>query len=302
MTGKVYVAKESTSQEIKETTQAILAKLNNSNEKEMFVINAILSDDEALNEWGFRQDGIGSVINNAFDLNSAALAACGTVAEIAANKSVMAVIGANAAAVRVCVRNKVLVAAMEDEHVLAAGMGYAVFDVGDVVTLNYGGTPTEFRVVHKNYRTQNKIVLVSENVLAETRWIYVNKSEAYKSCNLRTYLNSTVLSNFSEEIQAAMAASAFHPSQYDGVLLNDKIWALSYNEVMSVTSTNDHADNSALDYFKDAESRKKTLNGTAYGWWLRTKSGDTSAYYIDTAGNVSSSSSGTYGVVPAFEI
>ena len=293
MTGKVYVAKESTSQEI-------LAKLG-SGGNEMFVINAILSDDEALNEWGFRQDGIGSVINNAFNLNSAALAACGTVAEIAANKSVMAVIGANAAPVRVCIRNKVLVAAMEDEYVLAAGMGYAVFDVGDVVTLNYGGTPTEFRVVHKNYRTQNKIVLVSENVLAETSWVERYKSEAYKSCKLRTYLNSTVLPNFSEEIQAAMATSAFHPDQYDGVL-NDKIWALSYNEVMSATSADDHADNSTLDYFKDAESRKKTLNGTAYGWWLRTKNSDTRAHYIDIEGNVSSSSSGTYGVVPAFEI
>ena len=43
MTGKVYVAKESTSQEI-------LAKLG-SGGNEMFVINAILSDDEALNEW-----------------------------------------------------------------------------------------------------------------------------------------------------------------------------------------------------------------------------------------------------------
>ena len=138
MTGKVYVAKESTSQEI-------LAKLG-SGGNEMFVINAILSDDEALNEWGFRQDGIGSVINNAFDLNSVALAACGTVAEIAANNSVMTVIGANAAAVRACSRNKVLVAAMEDEHVLMAGKGYAVFDVGNTVTLNYGGTPTEFLV------------------------------------------------------------------------------------------------------------------------------------------------------------
>lgn len=293
MTGKVYVAKESTSQEI-------LAKLG-SGGNEMFVINAILSDDEALNEWGFRQDGIGSVINSAFDLNSAALAACGTVAEIAANKSVMAVIGANTAAVRACSRSKVLVAAMEDEHVLAAGKGYTVFDVGDVVTLNYGGTPTEFRVVHKNYRTQNKIVLVSENALAETKWIYINKSESYRSSNLRTYLNATVLSAFSEEIQAAMAASEFHPSQYNEVL-NDKIWALSYNEVGVGKITTDHADNFALDYFKDAASRKKTLNGTAYGWWLRTKNGDTSAYYIDTAGNVSSSSSGTFGVVPAFEI
>lgn len=300
MTGKVYVAKESTSQEIKETTQAILAKLG-SGGNEMFVINAILSDDEALNEWGFRQDGIGSVINSAFALNSAALAACDTVAEIAANKSVMAVIGANAAAVRVCIRNKVLVAAMEDEYVLAAGMGYAVFDVGDTVTLNYGGTPTEFRVVHKNYRTQNKIVLVSENVLAETSWIKSYKSEAYKSCNLRTYLNSTVLSAFSEEIQAAMAASAFRPSQYDEVL-NDKIWALSHKEAGTGGNTYTHAEDIALDYFNDREKRMKTLNGTAYGWWLRTKGSDTSACCIDTSGYASSASTGTNGVVPAFEI
>lgn len=273
------VAKESSIQEV-------LSKLGNGN-TESFIINAMLSDDASLNEWAFRQNGIGSAINNAFALNSTALSKCNTVTEIASNSSAINVIGSNIAAVTVCVKNKTLASALSDELILAANMGYYVFNVGDTVTINWSGSSTVFRVVDKNYNRENTINLVSENVLAKMQW-YSYKYDGYTSSILRSWLNSTFLSGLSDAMQAAIYPVG-----------GDKVSAPSYTEVGLDTN------NKGFAYFTSNTLRKKTFNNTACEWWLCThsSSSDTSVFYIDTYGNVSSTSSYVeFGVVPTFVI
>lgn len=192
----------------------------------------------------------------------------------------------------------------DSEEILVKGLGYQYYEVGDLVTLNYSGNPTPFRVVHKNYRTQNKIVLVSENILTTSQWH--SSANNYSSSTLRSYLNSTVLSNFSDEIQNAIVATNVDcHDNTAAVTCTDKIWALSYAEVGFGTHDYAPVEGTALDYFKDAASRIKYLNGAANTWWLRTPYTDSAyrAWYVGTGGsNGSIIVSNSFGVVPALEI
>ena len=281
------------------------------NSEEGFTIIGMLSDDASLNEWAFRQKKIGDVLNKAFELNSEALADCETVAEISASSAALAAIGTNVNAMKVCAKHRTLAASFieyaPDELVLQMGLGYLRYNVGDLVTLDMYGVPTPFRVAHKDYKTTNKIVLVAENAITSNVW-HTSNVNSYSSCSMRTYLNDNVLAGFSEEIQDAIVTTAVAcHNKATAKTCNDKIWLLSYAEVGLGTNSNAPAEGSVLSYFSTGgqTSRIKTLNGEAVIWWLRTpiSNGDTSAWYVKADGSANyNNCSGTYGVVPAFEI
>lgn len=289
----------------------LAAASSGSSGDEMFVINALLSDDEGLNEWAFRQPNIGSIINNAFELGSSALAGCATVEAIAANSTAIAAISGNVNAMKACARNEVLapnfIQQMPDEMALRMGYGYLKYNVGALVTIDYYGTPTQFRVVHKNYKTTNKIVLVSENILNSYVW-HTSAANNYSSSALRTFLNSNVLGGFSQEIQDAIVTTAVAcHNKATAVTCNDKIWALSYAEVGLGTATYAPAEGSVLSYFSSGgtNARIKTQNGTAAIWWLRTpySDGTGNAWIVSAGGSATNYNvTGGQGVVPAFEI
>ena len=281
------------------------------NSEEGFTIIGLLSEDTSLNEWAFRQKKIGDVINKAFELNSDALAECETVAEIAASSEALAAIGTNENAMKVCAKHKDLAASFveyaPDELVLQLGLGYLRYEVGAVVTLNHYGTPMKFRVVHKNYKTTNKIILLAEDIVLSHVW-HTSNVNSYSSCALRTYLNDEFLAGFSEEIQDAITtpAVACH-NKATAKTCNDKIWLPSYAEVGLGTNTYAPVEGTVWDYYSagTAATRIKTLNGEAAIWWLRTPNSgnDTSAWGVGADGSADYySCSAGYGVVPAFEI
>jgi len=159
---------------------------------------------------------------------------------------------------------------MPDEMALRMGYGYLKYEVGALVTLDYYGTPTQFRVAHKNYKTTNKIVLVAENIINSYVW-HTSNTNNYSSCALRTFLNNNVLGGFSQEIQDAIVTTAVAcHNKATAVTCNDKIWPLSMTEV-GLSDGNAPAEGSALSYFKNGgtNARIKTQNGTAATWWLR---------------------------------
>lgn len=291
---------------LEETIQQAMQSAGGSGDM-LFVLFGLYSDDEGIWEWCFRQPQIGQALNAGFNLGSDALDDCESVAEIVANADVIAKIGANADAVAICSKDPTLAAAlisyMDDESVLAAGLGYQKFSVGNEVTLDWYGNPTKFIVAHKGYKTSGKIVLVSKTFLGGHIWA-AGEDISYNnySCSgLRTYLNTTVLEGFSDRIQAAIAqtAVACH-DKATAATCNDKIWALSHAEAGLDTHQYAPVEGSALSYFNSAARR--SLGGI---WWLRTpySNNASNAWRVTTDGTANADGTTLeYGVVPAFEI
>lgn len=267
---------------------------------------ALLSNDVLQNDWGFKQSGIGAIINDIFGLNSEDLSGCDTVNDIAGSPAAIEAISGNTQAVYMCAKNNTLAAALEsqydDESILAAGLGHLRYNVGDIIQLTYGGVKQPFVVAHKNYMTQNKIVLVSVDVLDKD--IQYKAPNNYSSSALRTYLNSTMLTKFSAEIQSAMVVSPVPCHNYTTeITCNDKMWALSGTEVGFTGVENMPEEGRIMDAFKgDSKLRMKDVR-----WWLRTPgtSKTYNAFYVNTDGSSDIANiSGTLkcGMICAFEI
>lgn len=275
------------------------------------LVNNLLSDSDNSNKWALRQTGIGAALNSAFDLNNPTLAGLSTASAIAANKSVLYSLYFDDTMKTLCSKNPTINSAFNSltvETILADGYGYKKYNVGDTVTLKYNGADTTFRVVHKNYKTANKIVLMSENILENKQW-HSSSANNYSSSSIRTYLNSTVLGRFSSAIQNTIVTTsvACHDKS-TAITCKDKIWLPSCTEVGLSTNTSiSPVEGSCFSYFStDATNRRiKKLNGTANYWWLRTPNSYYSnfAWYVNTDGSDGTSGvTASYGVVLAFEI
>lgn len=199
---------------------------------------------------------------------------------------------------------------MTDEEILVNGRGYLAFSVGDLVTLTWFGKPTKFRVVHKGYKTENKIVLVKEEIETFHPFYRQYSSDKernnYANSDIRKYLNTIFLQGFSAEVQAAIANT---PVEYveggDIQTVKDKLWLLSAVEVGFGPKSFMPVEGKPLDYFDGDKKRIKFFGKEEDFWWLRTPCSDNSnyAWLVDADGtadyyNVTYS----YGVVPAFEI
>lgn len=273
----------------------------------MLIANSLMSNNDAQIDWAFRQYGVGGALNAAFGLNSTALAACNTVNEIAASTAAINAIKTNSGAVAVCCKNSVLIQKFSDEDIIAAGSGYMKFNVGDLITLNYNGNATNFRVVHKNYLTQNKIVLLAEDCAFRKAWA-TPESNNYSTSAIREYLNSTVLNGFSQKNQNAITTPNLqcHDNKTEKIL-NDKIWLPSHEEMGYSTSEYAPVEGSTFSYYNGAENSKriKKLNNKAVLWWLRTPytySNSDVWHVIDSGSANGRGSSNSYGVAFAFEI
>ena len=302
-----FIAVDEINSQVMTSENNIKTQLNGvkDDNKKNFIINAILAEDSSLNDWGFKQNGIGNAINDAFYLNSSILANCNTVNEIANNTSAISAILTNYKATLICSKNLTLAAKLTDEIKLSAGYGYVFFNVGDIVTLKYNGTNTSFRVVRKS---NNKITLLSEKLVTSQVW-NSNGRNNYTTSSIRSYLNSTVLSGFSQAIQSAIIAPALSCHDYTTAkTVNDKIWLPSFTEMGYPSNSYAPVEGSAFEYFADNNNSKRIKsysNGSNSWWWLRTPytsgssgawgvSGDGGQYYLGVAGS--------YGVAFAFLI
>ena len=192
-----------------------------------------------------------------------------------------------------------------DEEMLLAGFGSDELDVGDVVKLKLFGEPTEFRVVHKNYKTDGKVVLMPENI----EFFHVfnrDYANVYETSEIRDYLNRVFLSGFHHLIQDAIVKTPVECSVDDEIrVVHDKLWLPSYTEVGFDGSGYAPKEGKPFEYFDSNEKRKKVGSKWEKFWWLRTPYSDstTSAWRVFTDGTASyNDTTYDYGVVPAFEI
>nr|WP_294682974.1 DUF6273 domain-containing protein [uncultured Anaerotignum sp.] len=272
----------------------------------MIIVNSLLSNNDAKIDWAFRQNGIGSVLNAACNVNSAALAACNTVNEIAASTAALDAILANKQAFELCCHNETIVQMFSDEDIIAADLGYIKFNVGDLVTLNYNGKATKFRVVHKDYLTKGKIVLLSEDCVSKERWD--GDYNKYSTSAIRAYLNSTALKGFSQKIQNAIVAPRLLCHDYKTqIALSDKIWLPSNTEVGGKEEQSTPVEGFVFDYYNGAVDSKriKKFNNSVAFWWLRTpQNGNTNLAKCvgETGGTSHYTVTYSHGVAFAFEI
>ena len=191
-----------------------------------------------------------------------------------------------------------------DEEMLLADFGSEELDVGDVVKLKLFGKPTEFRVVHKNYKTDGKVVLMPENI----EFFHVfnrDYANVYEASEIRDYLNRVFLSGFHPLIQDAIVKTPVECSVDDEIrVVHDKLWLPSYTE-MGFSGSDYAKEGKPFKYFDNKEKRRKVGSAWEKSYWLRTpSSNDTySAWYVTTGGGTYyNSTTYDYGVVPAFEI
>lgn len=200
-------------------------------------------------------------------------------------------------------------------------------EVGSTVKINVNGTPREFLVVHQGLPSSlydescDGTWLLMQDIYENRVWQSPNGYK-YESSTIHTYLNSTFLTLFDNNIKDAIKQVKIPYRKnggYDGTNqsgangLSCKIFLLSGYEVGWTSSDNQYfpQDGAKLSYFESGKStsannkRIANLNGSAANWWLRTPDTYHTGgvwYVVSNGGYGSSSASYSRGIRPAFTL
>lgn len=197
--------------------------------------------------------------------------------------------------------------------------------VGSAVKLKIKGVAKEFIIVHQGKPSSlyddscNGTWVLMKDLYEKRQWhsADVNKLE---SSTIHTYLNGDFLKLFDADIKAAIkqvkipyrsngGSGGTNQSGANG--LSTKIFLLSGYEVGLTTNDDQNypVDGARLSYFGSGEGtaacnrRIAYLNGTVFGWWLRSPYSALTnhTWYINTSGsgNYSALCSTTSGIRPA---
>lgn len=212
-----------------------------------------------------------------------------------------------------------------ERQIFSAGTPVGNLDIGDIVSLNVNGTPTDFIVVHQGkpsfrYDTScNGTWLLMKDCYEKRQWNSSNVND-YENSTINNYLNTTFLNLFESNIRNAIKqvkipyrkGAGYGNTVTSGARgLSTKIFLLSATEVgfnVEYMPTNEGA---CLSYFSGTaqngadNKRVAKLNGSATVWWLRSPycysvNGSTYALGVFGNGNWSNGGcSGSFGIRPA---
>lgn len=195
--------------------------------------------------------------------------------------------------------------------------------VGSIVKLKVNGTATEFIVVHQGKPSSmydescNGTWLLMKDIYENHVWDSSNVNK-YESSDIHSYLNSTFLNLFENNIRDAIkqvkipyrkGGGSGGSDQSGANGLSAKIFLLSGYEVGWTTSDIRYlpVDGAKLDYFESGDGtsasnkRIATHNGVAVRWWLRSPQTNNlySVIQVDSDGqSYSSNASSSYGIRP----
>lgn len=118
---------------------------------------------------------------------------------------------------------------------------------------------------------------------------------------MRSWLSDTLLKALPSDLQSVIkAVPKKNTANYGAATTSDKLWLPSFTEVGLDSGTTEGAKYSV---FKDAASRVRKNNGSAYYWWLRSVSSSSSFRFVTSDGSLNYNvASGGYGVVPCFSV
>lgn len=200
--------------------------------------------------------------------------------------------------------------------------------IGDIVKLKVNNTAREFIVVQHGKPSSiyddsflNTTILLMKDVYESRQWHSSNVND-YANSTIHSYLNSTFLNLFDENIRNAIVQVKvpYRPGSGTSMSVNTgasglsaKIWLPSGYEMGWTNSDNQYfpPDGAKFSYFDAGtgttanNKRIGYLSGTATVWWLRSPnaSSSTNAWHVLTNGSFSSHScSGTFGVRPALAL
>lgn len=192
---------------------------------------------------------------------------------------------------------------------LIGGTGYDIsfgtpvgeLAVGSSVYMNVDGTRSEFIIVHQGNPDPtiyddscNGTWVLMKDIYRKYVWDATNND--YENSDVHRYLNNTFLGTLETNIQNAIkqvkipylyGAGSGRPIKTGADGLSTKIFLLSGHEVdwTGSNSSSLPADGTKLDYFSsssgDNSRRIAKYNGSAIGWWLRSR-GITNVYDVWT--------------------
>ena len=197
-----------------------------------------------------------------------------------------------------------------------AGARYAV---GDTKMLDLG---TEGEIcVHVAQVDSGGITFVSKVTLANTKRMNPSNSSGtqgtganggWEHCEMRTYLNTTILALLPAELQAAVKTVTKYSDNvvdgastitHDGCVTQDKLWLLSAQEVFGGASYETQGAQYSDLLSDDSHRTVYTQGGARTSWWLRSAASKTSFRGVNNRGVIESSSptaSNNRGVVFGF--
>lgn len=212
--------------------------------------------------------------------------------------------------------DQVLAGIMRPKTAEAFGLTYTPVSVdlstaaeGDIVQLPEGGKPAEFYVAKLDYESDlngaGRTLVVRKDAY-ETRAWHSSNVNAYATCTLDTWFNSTYKALLSADIQAAMGTTKFYYTPGNGNTtvsqLERAVFALSLTE-LGQSHTDANVEGTALSI---ADTLKIAyLNGAATTQWTRSPyTGSTAgAWLLSTDGGISSGiCTSTLGARPAFTL
>lgn len=174
-------------------------------------------------------------------------------------------------------------------------------EVGQSVFMNVNGLirGNEYMIIHKGLPSSaydsscDGIWVLRKYTYENYYWSQNNTGAAYKDSTIHQYLNSTVLSKFSTDIQNIIKQVQIPSITYNSNTVSAKLFLLSYTEVFggNVPGLN-QPEGAILDYFNGAtaEDRRGWTSETkqsANAWWLRNQ------YNLNSSGAFLVNSSGT---------
>lgn len=180
-----------------------------------------------------------------------------------------------------------------------------VYSLGDIKYMYLNGTPMPMQIVAFDEGT-SKISWVCKSILDTHNMNPTNDTTGgWASSNMRAWLRETIYPMIDSTIRnriVAVTKDYYDAKTSSRLTISDTVWIPSEYEIFGTTSY----ENSGTLYtgvFTNTTSRIKKLglNGSAYGWWLRSASSGT--YFRDVGsggGAYSSGASNASGVVLGF--
>ena len=160
------------------------------------------------------------------------------------------------------------------------GNGAANYEIADINNLVPGG-----------------VVLVRKNIYSNSTF---GSTKNYPNGTLDNLIKTTIYNKMPQQLRDKMMDLTFNLSGSGDI--TRKMFALTYTMV-GFGNNGNVTEGKALQLYTSNYSRKKTLNGSAAGWWLSSQVSSGGVWRVGTGGSAYETYlSSTYGVVPAFVI
>ena len=191
--------------------------------------------------------------------------------------------------------------ALRRKMMIAGGGGAPISDLPLGALINIGtdggaGTPN-YEIADKDNLVSGGVVLVRKNIYSKSDF---GRNANYSTSTLDYQIKTTIYNKMPQKLRNKMMDVTFNLSGSGDI--TRKMFALTYT-MAGFGNNSGVVEGKALQLYTSGTSRIKTFNGSAYRWWLSSRSSfdlpfcvymDGSAHDLDNL-NV-------YGVVPAFVI